>query len=58
VETRETAAGPSAQKKKSSALTASSGKVLTKKDGIFRLIGIGKTKVTGGFSWRKHELGI
>lgn len=32
------------------------GKVLTRDAGIFKIMGIGESKVADGFSWRKHEL--
>ncbi|MBI4491308.1 MAG: hypothetical protein HY690_00745 [Chloroflexi bacterium] len=40
------------------ALAASRPRPLRKSDGIFKLIGICESKEEGGFSWRKHELGV
>lgn len=31
---------------------------LTSNAGIFKIMGIGKSKKQGGYSWRKHEISI
>lgn len=48
-----------ARKKRHGVLTKQpKGRPLTSKDALFSIVGIARSNVPGGFSWRKHELGI
>lgn len=33
----------------------SRARVFTRDDGLFKIIGIGESKIPGGISWRKHD---
>lgn len=56
--TKERVAREQPDKQPSEVVKRPKGKPLTHKAGIFKIVGIGDSKIPGGFSWRKHDLGL